>query len=136
MAKYRKFNRTDLTKTQMQERKRRLMMRDRINPLKKIWDWLKMVAKLPKLLPRRHQDDPDSPQHVPTALEKEIGSEIHKRQAGEGRSVDTRHGGPNMPKRQDCPVCNRMVKRTGKTMGGANYKCCKHGDFFVRAPRL
>ena len=38
----------------------------------------------------------------------------------------------NRPKRQRCPVCGKWSKREEKTMGGANYRCPKHGLFFVR----
>jgi len=51
---------------------------------------------------------------------------------GRYRMVRTSRGGINMPKRQPCPVCSSNSKRTGKTLGGANYRCSKHGFFFVR----
>ena len=46
----------------------------------------------------------------------------------------TNRGGPNMPKRQPCPLCRRMAKRVRKTVGGGHYYCrrCKSGAF-VRA---
>ncbi len=39
---------------------------------------------------------------------------------------------PNMPKYLFCPECSYISKRTDKTVGGSNYKCPKHGEFFVR----
>jgi len=40
--------------------------------------------------------------------------------------------GPNMPKYQPCAACTRGSKRVSKTIGGANYRCRYHGEFFVR----
>jgi len=51
----------------------------------------------------------------------------------EGRPVDTRHGGPNMPRYHLCSRCNLASRRAKKTTGGAMYKCRRHGEFFVRA---
>lgn len=48
------------------------------------------------------------------------------------RMLDTNRGGINMPKRQPCPVCHSWGRRTDKLVGGANYRCSKHGEFFVR----
>lgn len=48
------------------------------------------------------------------------------------RKVVTSRGGPNMPKRQPCPVCGSWVKRDRKTVGGAYYVCPNDGEFFVR----
>jgi len=48
------------------------------------------------------------------------------------RMVRTSRGGINMPKKQPCPVCSSNSKRIDKTLGGANYRCSKHGSFFVR----
>ena len=58
-----------------------------------------------------------------------------KRRLPDGRdymSVRTSRGGINMPKRQPCPVCCSSSKREYKTLGGARYRCCKHGTFFIR----
>jgi len=105
--------------------------------LKIILEWLKMVAKLPKLLPRRGkvQEAEPTPGEL-TELDKILGRKIQQRQAKRGSPVDTSKGGPNMPRRQPCPTCHRPSKRTKKTAGGARYKCPTHGDFFVRAPGL
>jgi hypothetical protein len=102
--------------------------------LKKILEWLKMVAKLPKLLPRRRQEPEPAP-GVLSELDKKLGQEIQKREERMGRPLDTRQGGPNMPRYQFCS-CGRSARRTRKTAGGANYKCSIHGEFFVRAPSL
>jgi hypothetical protein len=69
--------------------------------------------------------------HVATDLEKKLGKEIQKSQ---GRAINTRRGGPNMPTYQPCPFGHGLKKRKAKTMGGATYYCnqCK-GGFFVRA---
>ena len=48
------------------------------------------------------------------------------------RVVRTSRGGLNMPKFQPCPQCHAGSKRYNKTMGGANYSCRTHGEFFVR----
>jgi hypothetical protein len=104
--------------------------------IKKIWEWIKtMVYKIADLIPRRLRRESLEPAPS-TPLEKELGKKIQKRQARElGRAVDTRQGGPNMPRRQRCS-CGRWAKRKRKTMGGAYYKCPIHGEFFVRASRL
>jgi hypothetical protein len=47
------------------------------------------------------------------------------------RMVRTSRGGINMPKKQPCPVCSSNCKRQDKTLGGANYRCSKHGSFFI-----
>ncbi|MBA7642564.1 hypothetical protein ES703_50259 [subsurface metagenome] len=52
------------------------------------------------------------------------------------RLVRTSRGGPNMPKYQPCPQCRARSKRQSKTLGGANYRCVKHGVFFVKLARL
>ena len=41
--------------------------------------------------------------------------------------ISTSHGGPNMLKKQPCPLGHGWKKRNGKTMGGASYYCnrCK-----------
>lgn len=50
------------------------------------------------------------------------------------RLVDTRSGGPNMPKYQPCSVHRVMGKRKQKTVGGAEYWCRRcHITFFVRS---
>lgn len=97
---------------------------------------LMAMAKLPKLLPRRCQEEPEPAPGVLTDLDKKLGAEIQKRQTLEGKPVDTRQGGPNMPRYQPCPKCRRQSKRMEKTAGGANYNCRIHGKFFVRAPGL
>lgn len=100
--------------------------------IQKIWEWMKIVAKLPRLLPRRHQEDPEPEPHVPTDLERELGEKIQRRQSRELLKTK-KHDLPNMPKHQPCPECNRSSKRIEKTVSGAKYKCRKHGEFFVRA---
>jgi len=104
---------------------------------KKILEWLKTVAKLPKLLlHRREKEEPGPAPGVLTDLDKKLGAEIQKRQAkGKVKVVDTCQGGPNMPRWQFCN-CRRGAKRMRKTLGGAYYKCPIHGEFFVRAPGL
>ena len=37
-----------------------------------------------------------------------------------------------MPGHQYCPECHKWSKRIDKTVGGANYHCPNHGDFFAR----
>ena len=93
------------------------------------WEFLKAVLfRLGNLIFRKHK----RPEHVATELEKKLGAKIAKRRAWEGRPVNTRQPGPNMPKSQPCPVGHGWKRRKEKTMGGANYHCwC--GDFFVRA---
>jgi hypothetical protein len=105
-------------------------------PLNKMREWIKaMVYKIADLISRRLRREPSEPEPAPsTPLEKELGRKIQKRQEL-GRAVDTRHGGPNMPRRQRCS-CGRWAKRKRKTMGGAYYKCRIHGEFFVRASAL
>lgn len=69
-----------------------------------------------------------------TELDKRLGKEIRRRQA-KGKAVDTRQGGPSMPKVQPCPSCGRRSKRVQKVecpIEGAYYRCSKHGKFFVR----
>jgi hypothetical protein len=60
---------------------------------------------------------------------------VVKPKDAEGRLIDTRRGGPNMPGCQPCSIagCGLSSKRVQKTRGGANYKCRRHGEFFVRA---
>jgi len=101
---------------------------------KRLMDWLKTIlSKLTDLLPGRQLPAP----HVDTELEKKLARDIQKNvPGGVGRGVDTRRGGPNMPRRQPCSSCHNSAKRTRKTMGGGYYRCSKHGEFFVRYPRL
>jgi len=96
--------------------------------IKKIWEWVKTMVF--KLL-RRPGHEPAS--HVMTPLEKKLARRIQKRQAREGRGIDTRQGGPNMPRYQPCHGGHGWKRRKRKTMGGAYYGCKKCGDFFVRA---
>ncbi|MDO9579947.1 MAG: hypothetical protein Q7J06_05195 [Bacteroidales bacterium] len=70
------------------------------------------------------------------AEEPAVAAEEKKPEEKKGllhRTVNTSRGGPNMPKRQRCPDCGKWSKRESKTMGGANYRCVNHGQFFVRA---
>lgn len=102
--------------------------------IKKILEWIKaMVSKLAELIPRQRQAEREPTPHVDKALERRLAKRI---QQGAVRPVDTRQGGPNMPRRQPCPSCHKRAKRKRKTMGGGYYECRKHGEFFVRAPRL
>ena len=59
----------------------------------------------------------------------------HEKQEQELRYISTSRGGPNIPKRQPCPMEHGWKKRDSKTVGGAYYWCnrCQH-HFFVRAP--
>lgn len=51
------------------------------------------------------------------------------------RFIDPSRGFLPMPKRQPAPCCGSWAKRTGKTIGGANYYCTRHHvNFFVRYP--
>jgi hypothetical protein len=101
--------------------------------LKKILEWLKMVAKLPKLLPRRSQEDSEPEPVKRTDLDQILGAEIQRKQAGERAAAASRD--PNMPRYQPCRKCRRPAKRTDKAqLGdkvGAFYKCSIHGEFFV-----
>ena len=105
--------------------------------IKQIMAWLrtilsKLLSKLTDLLPGRQPAA-----HVDKALDIKLGRDIKKRrERGVGRGVDTRRGGPNMPRRQPCSSCHKSAKRTRKTEGGAYYKCGEHGEFFVRYPGL
>jgi hypothetical protein len=103
--------------------------------IKKIWECIKALAKLPKLLPHRGEvrEESEPAPGVLTDLDKELGQKIQRRQEKMGKSVDTRQDGPNMPRYQFCPSCHRNAKRMQKTMGGSYYKCPIHGAFFVRA---
>ena len=110
--------------------------------IKKSWEWIKtMVYKIADLLPRRFKREvpvePEPAPHLETPLEKELGRKIQKKRDREvGRAVDTRQGGPNMPKYQPCPRGHGGKKRKQKTIGGAYYLCERCGDYFVRAQRL
>lgn len=70
---------------------------------------------------------------LPIASQWDIRHEKRKKR-DEGRLINTRYGGPNMPKHQPCPLCRAWVKRIRKAMGGAHYYCtkCKR-DNFVKA---
>jgi hypothetical protein len=104
------------------------------------WEWLKsMVAKLPKLLPRRQaQEKPEPAPGQLTELDKKLGREIQKRQAKEGKAVSTTKGGPNMPRYQPCPKGCGLKRIVDKAVvggvPGALYYCnhCKQ-EFFVSA---
>jgi len=106
--------------------------------IRKIWERIKeMVSKIADMIPRRFKHgDPEPTTGVPTALDKKFGQKIQQRQEKMGKPVDTSKGGPNMPKYQPCHLCSRGAKRSRKTMGGAQYRCPVHGEFFIRAPRL
>jgi hypothetical protein len=102
--------------------------------IKKIWDWIKSLAKLPRLLPGQHgQEEPDPAPGVLTDLDKQLGERIQRRQATE-RAIAARSADPNMPRYQRC-ACGRWGKRTQKAelggKAGAFYKCSVHGEFFV-----
>jgi hypothetical protein len=65
------------------------------------------------------------------ATTKEISDDRHEDKLWDiGRPIDTREGGPNMPKRQPCD-CGRWVKRVYKTSTGAKYWCnaCKNAIY-------
>ena len=104
-----------------------------------IWGWIKamvanLLSKLPNLLPRRQ--GPQSAPHVDVELEKKLARDIKKkRDRLVGRGVDTRHGGPNMPKYQPCDICGRGAKRVQKTSTGAKYHCKKCNNSMVIAAR-
>jgi len=106
-----------------------------MSSIKKIVEWIKtMVHKIANLIPRRFKREPESAPHVMTPLEKELARKIQQRQAREGRPVDTRTGGPNMPKWQPCDICNRGAKRVLKTSTGAKYHCTKcNNNMYVQA---
>jgi hypothetical protein len=103
--------------------------------------WIKdMVHKIADLIPDRfkHQDTKDPAPGVLTELDKQLGRKIQQRQAREkARAVDTRQGGPNMPKYQPCPKGHGLKKREDKAIvggiPGALYYCniCKD-SFFVK----
>jgi hypothetical protein len=98
--------------------------------LKKLWEWLKVVAKLS---PHRRQEEDPGPAPVKrTDLDQILGAEIQRKQAGERAAAVSRD--PNMPRYQQCR-CGRWAKRTQKAqLGdkvGAFYKCSIHGEFFV-----
>jgi len=101
--------------------------------IKKFWEWIKeMVYKIADLIPDRFKrEDPEPALGQLTDLDKKLGQKILERQARAGRPIDTRQGGPNMPRYQFC-TCGRPAKRARKTIGGAHYKCSKHGEFFVK----
>jgi hypothetical protein len=104
--------------------------------IKKIWEWIKAMVKLPKLLPRHQaQEEAEPAPGELTELDKKLGQKIQRRQEKMGKRVNTSAGGPNMPRYQFC-TCGQRGKRTRKTMGGAYYRCRIHGEFFIRAPTL
>lgn len=98
------------------------MIRDLVE---RIWDWIKStVLKLPRA-------GPALTPHRNIELEKKLARDIQKNQ---GKGVDTRRGGPNMPKYQPCDICNRGAKRVQKTLTGAKYHCKKcNNDIIVAA---
>jgi hypothetical protein len=110
----------------------------------KIWEWIKtMVFTIAGLIPRwfkrQATAEPEPAPHVVTPLERKLAREIQKRQAKEiGRAIDTREGGPNMPRYQPCPKDRGLKKRVDKAIvggvPGALYYCnrCKT-EFFVKA---
>lgn len=51
------------------------------------------------------------------------------------KKIVTSRGLLNMPKRQPCPRCRHMCKRSRKMASGARYTCAVHGVFFVGASR-
>ena len=53
------------------------------------------------------------------------------------RFINTKRGGPNMPKKQPCPHCKGWVPRFEKTEDGAIYSCtrCKL-KFLVKRPLI
>ena len=87
--------------------------------LNRLWAWVKNMVG--RLFRRKKEtvEDADRAGNI-------VGAD--------GKYVSTRRGGPNMPKRQPCPLCRRMAKRVRKTVGGGHYYCrrCKSGAF-VRA---
>ena len=101
-------------------------------------NWVKTMAL--RLLHRTRHETPKEPEPAPgvlTDLDRKLGAEIQKRQA-RGKAINTRQGGPNMPKYQPCPKRHGMKKREDKAVvggiPGALYYCnqCKD-SFFVRA---
>lgn len=107
------------------ERAKTMMARKTNRVIKQIMEWFRTIlSKLTDLLPRRQE--PEVEPHVDTALDRKLGRDIKKqRERGVGRLLDTRHGGPNMPKYQPCGICLNWVKRVEKTSRGAKYHCNK-----------
>jgi hypothetical protein len=101
--------------------------------IKNIWGWIKAMAKLPKLLPRRQVQEEEPAPGVLTELDKKLGEQIQRRQERE-RAIAARSADPNMPRYQRC-ACGRQAKRTEKAQVGgkigAFYRCSIHGEFFV-----
>ena len=90
----------------------------------KLWQWIRVMVD--RLFRRKRRTvTEDSGQLIDNPRDRRLPC---------AERVDTRQGGPNMPKRQPCPLCTSWVKRARKTMSGAHYYCskCKHGRF-VRA---
>ena len=97
----------------------------------RIRDWIKAIVL--KLL--RRTGPPATP-HQNIELEKKLARDIKKkRDRLVGRGVDTRHGGPNMPKYQPCDICGRGAKRVLKTSTGAKYHCKKCNNSMVIAAK-
>jgi hypothetical protein len=105
--------------------------------MSRVLDWIRAtIFKLRDLISRRSKVDTPEEPPVLTELDKKLGRKIQKRQAEKAelaQPVDTRHGGPNMPKRQPCPRGHGWKRRKQKTMGGAYYGCRICGDFFIRS---
>jgi len=104
--------------------------------IKHLIEWFRtLLSKLTDLLPRRQRHPTP---HVDPALDRKLGRAIQKRLGRRmGRLLDTRHGGPNMPKYQPCDRCLKWVKRVYKTSRGAKYHCskCNH-DIYVLEPSM
>jgi len=98
-----------------------------------------MLSKLLRRFRRETPVEAEPAPHVMTPLErrqfeKNLARAIQEKQAREGRIVDTRTGGPNMPKWQPCDICNRGAKRVLKTSTGAKYHCTKcNNNVYVQA---
>ena len=104
------------------------MIRDLVE---RIWDWIESI-----MLKLFRRTGPPSTSHVDTELEKKLARDIKKkRDRLVGRGVDTRHGGPNMPKYQPCDICGRGAKRVLKTSTGAKYHCKKCNNSMVIAAK-
>jgi len=107
--------------------------------INKIWERIKSLAKLPKLLARRDggREEPEPAPGLLTDLDKQLGRKIQQRHEKAGRPVDTSKHEHNMPKYQPCPKGHGMKKIRGKAIvvgvPGALYYCnqCKT-EFFVR----
>ena len=99
------------------------------------WKRLRLLRWLKRMLTNIKRFLRNLFRRQPTRKEFKIQSKWERLTGLVERFIRTSRGGLNMPKYQPCPECHATSRRESKTLGGANYHCRTHRQFFVKHPR-